>query len=239
LDREARAIARSGLPSVQTNAIRSLDTEARAITRFGLPSVQRNAIRSLDTEARQTARDSARISNPTLSRFTASGARAMPDDFPTQVFLDNFERNPVSAQSLFWARSGNYLFASWRDYDFSTSSSRESDHGASDAGTTTACESDIRHGTVTSDAGTTTTTIRSRTFAELRDAIQDEADVTDTDMEKCVLDYTARMDPTQPLQSCACCGTTGVSIAVEHQYESPQLWFEQSNIPTKTYHFTT
>jgi hypothetical protein len=169
LDTNARANVRSNLPATQVAATRFLDTNARANARSNLPATQVDATRSLNTNARQTARDRDHV-DAVLPRSGASGTLAMPNDFPTSVFLNNFEHSVLSAQSLFWARSGNYLFAAWRDFDFST--------------------------TPSSQVSDSTTTVPRHLPEDLRAAIQDEVRVTDADLVRCVSAYTARMDPT-------------------------------------------
>jgi hypothetical protein len=42
---------------------------------------------------------------------------AMPQNFPTDRYLKTFEHNPNAAQSLFWARTHNWLFRDYRNKD--------------------------------------------------------------------------------------------------------------------------
>ena len=122
---------------------------------------------------------------------------SMPMDYPSSGFLGEFERDPVAAQAMFWGRTHNWQFVDYIDYNF------DQNHPANNGDSTVPATMDTSGGV--QDNG------------QLADAIRAEASVTDQTVERCVERYSARMDPTQPLQICASCGPADVSIAIDRR----------------------
>ena len=99
----------------------------------------------------------------------------MPSGMPTDAYLSTFETNSHAARALFWARTGNWRFADWRNQDLDKLSEVDE--------------------------------------ASLGHAIEQEALVTDADLERMLAGYHSLMDPRVPVHYCGACGTTDVPIS--------------------------
>ena len=100
---------------------------------------------------------------------------AMPSGMPTDAYLSTFETNSHAARALFWARTGSWRFADWRNKDLDKLSEQDE--------------------------------------ASLGHAIEQEALVTDADLERMLKGYHSLMDPRVPVHYCGACGTTDVPIS--------------------------
>ena len=99
----------------------------------------------------------------------------MPSGMPTDAYLSTFETNSHAARALFWARTGSWRFADWRNKDLDKLSEQDE--------------------------------------ASLGHAIEQEALVTDADLERMLKGYHSLMDPRVPVHYCGACGTTDVPIS--------------------------
>jgi hypothetical protein len=80
---------------------------------------------------------------------------------PTDAYLSTFETNSHAARALFWARTGSWRFADWRNKDLDKLSEQDE--------------------------------------ASLGHAIEQEALVTDADLERMLKGYHSLMDPRVPV----------------------------------------
>jgi len=129
-DSSARAVARGLLDAKEAAEIKGANSSARAVARGLLDAEAAAEIKDANSSARAVARgllDAKRraeikVDNAREHRDArnAQGVYnlAAPADMPTDAVLAEFETNVASAQALFWASSGNYLFEAWRDLDF-------------------------------------------------------------------------------------------------------------------------
>ena len=90
--------------------VRFEDAEQHKQGRANQSEEKKAEVRLRDAEQHEDARSAARAQGP----FTKS----MPADMPSDAVLGQFEQNVSSAQGLFWARTGNYLFEDFRNMDF-------------------------------------------------------------------------------------------------------------------------
>jgi hypothetical protein len=171
----------------------------------------RNAAARADTPTREAQNAAQRAARAHRHSEQGPFVAAAPDNMPSDAYLNTFESNVTAAAAAFYARMGNWRFSKWEH--------------------------------VTVDDAREECLAEASAFFEgpegaaaprrsLTAAIEEEGRVEDEDIERCMRNFYARMNPGVRVVVCGACGVYDVPIVpLPAAGDSPAVNIDPRTVP--------